>query len=229
LVVPFICESLQDHGASCRLHRGDKMRAGIGINGEEAMLSGQKDGTVSPAWSCLFTTQFGACGLIWSQTGLLRLQLPLRDEAETEKKLRAWPALPWQAALPPPIAATLDALTAYFAGEAHDFSMCPLDMRGLSSFEQQVYAALRMIGWGHSTTYGALAKHIATPDAARAVGVAMARNPWPIIVPCHRVLGAAGKIGGFSAYGGPETKRRLLRLEGIPVTEETPLLPGLFD
>jgi methylated-DNA-[protein]-cysteine S-methyltransferase len=81
--------------------------------------------------------------------------------------------------------------------------------------------------WGETNTYCALALRAGFPDAARAIGQAMGRNPVPIIVPCHRVLASGGKVGGFSAFGGAETKTRLLALEGVQLEE--PLLPGLLS
>ncbi len=91
------------------------------------------------------------------------------------------------------------------------------------------YAALRRVGWGRTTTYGALAKEVgAGREAARDVGEAMARNPAPLIIPCHRVLAAGGKIGGFSAPGGSKTKIRMLELEGVRVAPP-PALQPTFD
>jgi methylated-DNA-[protein]-cysteine S-methyltransferase len=92
-----------------------------------------------------------------------------------------------------------------------------------------IYAVLRTVPFGRTTTYGELAEQAGHPGAARAVGVAMARNPWPIVVPCHRVLAKHGMLGGFSAPGGVLTKRRLLELEGAKVDSAMPTLPGLFD
>jgi methylated-DNA-[protein]-cysteine S-methyltransferase len=104
----------------------------------------------------------------------------------------------------------------YFEGEATDFSGVELDLGEQEDFLQQVYAAARRVGWGQTTTYGALAKELgAGPEAARDVGQAMARNPVPLIIPCHRVLATGGRIGGFSAPGGAATKLRMLELEGV--------------
>jgi methylated-DNA-[protein]-cysteine S-methyltransferase len=99
-----------------------------------------------------------------------------------------------------------------------DFSGVRVDLAGQDAFFTQIYDALRRVGWGRTTTYGALAKEIgAGREAARDVGEAMARNPAPLIIPCHRVLAAGGKIGGFSAPGGSKTKARMLELEGVRV------------
>jgi methylated-DNA-[protein]-cysteine S-methyltransferase len=102
--------------------------------------------------------------------------------------------------------------TRYFAGEPADFSAVPLDLSGADPFFAAVYAALSQVAWGRTTTYGALAATIGAPrEAARDVGRAMAKNPAPLIVPC------GGRLGGFSAPGGAQTKARMLRLEGIDV------------
>ena len=97
-----------------------------------------------------------------------------------------------------------------------DFADVRIDLGEPDPFVARVYAAVRRLGWGRTTTYGALARDLgAGPEAARDVGQAMARNPVPLLVPCHRVLAAGGKLGGFSAPGGAATKRRMLALEGV--------------
>ena len=112
--------------------------------------------------------------------------------------------------------AAIDAAKRYFAGEKMDFSELQLDLGGQGEFFRKIYAAARRVGWGHTTTYGALAKEVGVgPEAARDVGQAMAKNPVPLIIPCHRVLAAGGKLGGFSAPGGSATKERMLELEGV--------------
>ena len=91
------------------------------------------------------------------------------------------------------------------------------------AFVGQIYAATRKVGWGETTTYGSLAKSLgAGPEAARDVGEAMAKNPVPLIIPCHRVLAAGGKVGGFSAPGGSATKTRMLELEGVRLGPPAP-------
>jgi methylated-DNA-[protein]-cysteine S-methyltransferase len=115
------------------------------------------------------------------------------------------------------------AVKRYFAGEETDFSGFQLDLGEQEAFFRQVYAAARRVGWGRTTTYGALTKEVgAGPEAARDVGQAMARNPVPLIIPCHRVLAAGGKIGGFSAPGGSAAKTRMLELEGVHVEQLRP-------
>jgi methylated-DNA-[protein]-cysteine S-methyltransferase len=120
-------------------------------------------------------------------------------------------------------------LERYFAGEQVDFTEIELDGSIVPAFNARVYDTLRRVPFGTTTTYGALAKAAgADIGASRAVGMAMGRNPWPIIVPCHRVLASGGKIGGFSAPGGAETKQRLLALEGVVTDGGQSMLPGLF-
>jgi methylated-DNA-[protein]-cysteine S-methyltransferase len=102
------------------------------------------------------------------------------------------------------------------AGEPRDLRAVPLDERGLDPFRRAVYAATREIAPGSTRSYGDIARAIGRPDAARDVGAALSRNPFPIIVPCHRVVAASGALTGFSAPGGLETKRRMLELEGAP-------------
>jgi methylated-DNA-[protein]-cysteine S-methyltransferase len=109
-----------------------------------------------------------------------------------------------------------------------DFSNIQLDLGEQDEFFQQIYAATRRVGWGHTTTYGTLAKELgAGPKAARDVGQAMANNPIPLIIPCHRVLAAGGKVGGFSAPGGSATKVRMLELEGVHVGPPEPAQQSL--
>ena len=116
------------------------------------------------------------------------------------------------------MAAVVAAAKRYFDGEETDFSHVRLDLGGRDAFFAQIYDALRRVGWGRTTSYGALAKELgAGREAARDVGQAMATNPVPLIIPCHRVLAAGGKIGGFSAPGGSTTKMRMLELEGVRV------------
>ena len=107
------------------------------------------------------------------------------------------------------------ALKAFTSGIPTGFQDIRLDMHRHGAFEQAVYAVLRQVPWGETVTYGWLAKTAGQPLGAQAVGMAMGRNSWPLVVPCHRVLAAGGKTGGFSAYGGVTTKAALLQREGV--------------
>jgi methylated-DNA-[protein]-cysteine S-methyltransferase len=166
----------------------------------------------------IFETQRGFCAIAWSSAGVTRFRLQEKSaEAAERNLLRHLPEA--KASAPPPYVA--DAVTAverYFAGEKVDFSKVPLDLDGQDDLFRQIYAAARGVGWGETTTYGALAKTIGDNwEIARDVGEAMARNPVPLIIPCHRVLAAGGKVGGFSAPGGTATKIRMLELEGVHI------------
>jgi methylated-DNA-[protein]-cysteine S-methyltransferase len=166
----------------------------------------------------VFETAGGFCAIAWNGVGITRFQLPAKSaEATARNLLRRLPGAE-PGAPTPPVVAAVDAAKRYFEGEAIDFSDIPIDLDGQDDFFKQIYAATRRIGWGRTTTYGALAKTLgAGPEAARDVGQAMARNPVPLIIPCHRVLAAGGKVGGFSAPGGSAAKVRMLELEGVHV------------
>jgi methylated-DNA-[protein]-cysteine S-methyltransferase len=164
----------------------------------------------------VFETAMGFCAIVWSDAGIARFQLPVRsaEAAERLMKRRALDAEP--GAPPDEVFAVVSAAKRYFAGEETDFSHVRLDLGEEDALFARIYEALRRVGWGRTTTYGALAKEVGAPrEAARDVGEAMARNPAPLIIPCHRVLAAGGKIGGFSAPGGATTKIRMLELEGV--------------
>jgi methylated-DNA-[protein]-cysteine S-methyltransferase len=182
-----------------------------------------------PGHYCLFDTAFGPCGIAWNPQGLTRLQLPEPDHGATERRLQR--RVPHARAQVPALATAeaIAALQRYFSGEPEDFSNIAVDLEGISPFHQKIYAALRRVGWGQVTSYGTLARAVGEPDAARAIGQAMRQNPVPIVIPCHRVLAAGRKVGGFSAPGGATTKVRLLKLEGVrldPAADEAPRLPG---
>ena len=161
----------------------------------------------------LFPTALGWAGVAWSAAGVRRLQLPERDEAVTRARLLRADAPP-EAEPSPAARLAIEGVTAMLAGQAHDLTAVTLDMAEVSAFEQRVYRALREVGPGETVTYGELARRIGEPGAAQAVGRAMARNPFAPVAPCHRVLGADGRLGGFSGGSGVSTKMRLLQLEG---------------
>jgi methylated-DNA-[protein]-cysteine S-methyltransferase len=177
----------------------------------------------------LFGTRLGACGIAWSERGVTRLQLPERNPSATERRLRGRPADSGAGKPPASVRQAIAMLERYFAGERVDFANVALDLGGVGPFHRKVYDATRSLGWGETASYGDLARQAGSPGAARAVGQAMGHNPVPIIIPCHRVLAAGRKIGGFSAYGGAVTKERLLALEGVHLGDGTPMLPGLLS
>jgi len=171
----------------------------------------------------VFETAGGFCGIAWNGVGITRFQLPTRSAEATERVLLrripgASPGAPT-----PAVAEAVAAVTRYFDGQETDFSGFVLDLGGQDPFFKQVYAAARQVGWGRTTTYGTLAKELgAGPEAARDVGQAMATNPVALFIPCHRVLAAGGKVGGFSAPGGSATKIRMLALEGVRLEPPPP-------
>ena len=174
-----------------------------------------------PAAHTLFSTPFGECGIAWTSRGLAWIQLPERTpEATTARMVKGLRAHPPSPDEPPPswVAGAIRCLAACLAGQAADLGAIPLDAARVPPFFRRVYAEARAIPRGQVRTYQELAAASGSPLATRAVGQAMARNPWPIVVPCHRVVGSGGKPGGFSAAGGLVTKARLLALEGAEVT-----------
>lgn len=162
----------------------------------------------------LFDTSFGRCGIAWSGEGITRVQLPDRTAAATRARLDDLGAAP-ATRRPRWALNAIKALRRHLQGAPTELSTIPLDTTDIPPFHRDVYEALRKIPGGSTVTYGELATRAGSPGAARAVGQAVGANPWPVIVPCHRVVGTGGRLGGFSAFGGPDTKRRLLELEGV--------------
>jgi methylated-DNA-[protein]-cysteine S-methyltransferase len=171
----------------------------------------------------IFETRGGFCGIAWNNVGITRFQLPAKSAEGAQRMLlrRALGAKP--GAPTPEVAEAVAAVKRYFEGKETDFSRFKLDLGEQDPFFQRIYSAARQVGWGRTTTYGALAKELgAGPEAARDVGHAMAKNPVALIIPCHRVLAAGGKVGGFSAPGGSAAKIRMLALEGVHVEPAPP-------
>ena len=174
----------------------------------------------------LFDTSIGRCGIAWSERGILGVQLPESREAETRARLlRDYPDTV-EASPPPDIQRALDHIVALLAGEAADLSIAVLDMHRVPPFHRRVYEVARTIPPGATLSYGELAKQMGTGGSARSVGQALGRNPFAIVVPCHRVLAASGKIGGFSANGGIATKLRMLSIEAALASGQGALFEG---
>ena len=161
----------------------------------------------------LFCTAIGACGLAWNGAGVVRLQLPEETVADTTRRLTKGLDDPQATRPPQHIQQGIDAIIALTDGANADLTGTKLDMSGVSPYNVRLYQAIRAIPPGRTRTYGQVAGDLGEPGGARAVGRAMGHNPWPIIVPCHRVVAANGGTGGFSAYGGVSTKLRLLAIE----------------
>jgi methylated-DNA-[protein]-cysteine S-methyltransferase len=171
----------------------------------------------------IFPTAGGFCGIAWNQIGITRFQLPTRSAEATERNLLRRLPVAEPGAPTTEVREAVAAVKRYFDGEETDFSGFRLDLGEQDAFFEQIYAAARRVAWGHTTTYGALAKELgAGPETARDVGQAMAKNPVALIIPCHRVLAAGGKVGGFSAPGGSAAKIRMLELEGVHVGAPEP-------
>jgi methylated-DNA-[protein]-cysteine S-methyltransferase len=171
----------------------------------------------------LFETMIGSCAIVWGARGIVAVQLPEANEAGTRRRVLARFPKACEAEPPIDVALARSGIIALLRGAPADFSGISLDTDGVPSFHRRVHEAARRIEPGHILTYGALARIIGSDGAARAVGQALARNPYPILVPCHRVLAANGGLGGFSAHGGIRTKRRLLEIEGIRFSAPLPI------
>lgn len=173
----------------------------------------------------LFDTAIGRCGLAWSEAGVAAVALPEGDDQATRARLLTRCPGAQESPPPPEIARAIGQIVALLRGEPVDLADVALDLAGVSPFERRVYDLALRIPPGETRTYGAIAKALGEPGAAQAVGRALGANPFPIVVPCHRVLGADGKAGGFSAPGGVSTKARMLTIEGARTSDQ----PTLFD
>ncbi|HEV7660487.1 MAG TPA: methylated-DNA--[protein]-cysteine S-methyltransferase [Allosphingosinicella sp.] len=177
----------------------------------------------------IFDTAIGRCGIAWGAAGIVGLQLPESSDMVAVRRLgQRFPRLA-RATPPVAIGAAIARIAAYLAGASDDFASLALDESNVGAFDRAVYRAAQAIPAGATSTYGEIAAGLGDPRQARAVGQALGRNPWPIIVPCHRVTGADGKMGGFSAPGGRATKRKLLELEGALAADSLPLFAVRSD
>lgn len=173
---------------------------------------------------CLFETPIGACGIAWretpdsrSQAVVTAVQLPETTPQATESRIARKAGFNQKSAPPREIAAVIEKIRLHLGGKIQDLRSVAVDLSDVTPFFRQIYEATREIPPGQTRTYGEIAKAVGQPTAAQEVGQAMAKNPVPILVPCHRVSAAGGKLGGFSAPGGPATKAKLLALEGASV------------
>jgi methylated-DNA-[protein]-cysteine S-methyltransferase len=184
------------------------------LNGNRCASKGDTIARMDAPGFAVFPTAIGACALAWGPTGLVGAWLPEADAAATQARvLRRWPGA--QALLPPAaVQRAMQGITALLQGGTDDLLDVKLDLSRTPAFHRRVYEVARAIAPGRTLTYGEVAQRLGEPGSARAVGHALGRNPFPIIVPCHRVLAAGGQAGGFSAPGGVGTKFRLLQIEG---------------
>ncbi|WP_425327323.1 methylated-DNA--[protein]-cysteine S-methyltransferase [Rhodopseudomonas palustris] len=173
----------------------------------------------------LFDTAIGRCGIVWGSRGIVAVQLPQPTEPQTLARIMQRHADSAEAPPPADVQLAIDGIVALLEGAAIDFTGVALDLDGTSAFQRRVYDIARSIPAGRTLTYGDIAKQLGGVELSREVGQALGRNPCPIIVPCHRVLAAGDKPGGFSANGGVATKLKLLAIEGAAVN----YTPSLFD
>ncbi len=168
----------------------------------------------------LFGTALGICGLAWHDAGLRAVAFPAEDQDQIRACLFKYaPGAVETDAPPDEIARIAEDIVALLVGEKRDLTYADLDMTGLSAFDREVYGLTVKIEPGETTTYGDIARALGDIALSQRVGQSLGRNPFPIIVPCHRVLGAGGAMTGFSAPGGAEAKRRILKIEGALAAE----------
>ena len=173
----------------------------------------------------IFDTALGSVGIAWGEHGVVAVQLPEADATKTQVRLlrrirAAQPTSP-----PAEVQQAIDGIRELLSGEPAELSAVRLDMHGLPPLHCRVYDIARGIAPGATLTYGDIADRLGDRSLARAVGQALGRNPFAPVVPCHRVLAAGGRPGGFSAHGGLQTKLRLLMIEGANPSGE----PDLFS
>lgn len=173
----------------------------------------------------VFDTAIGPCGIAWRGDAVTRVMLPLMDREATIDELQ-WQGGGELAPLPWPgfVLGAVVGMQALLSGEPASLLGVPLDWAGIGEFERKVYEAARRLRPGRTCTYDELARQLGNPGAARAVDLALSRNPWLLVVPCHRVLAGHGRLGGYSAPGGTATKQRLLDIEALGC-QKTKMMP----
>lgn len=173
----------------------------------------------------LFATALGECALAWSEVGLTGVWLPESRAGGLKRKIESRVPMPIESAPMDEIALVIAAIQRLLAGEPEDLRAVRLDWSAVPHIARRVYELAREVAPGRVVTYGWLAHQLGDAADARGVGQALGANPFPIVVPCHRVIAADGRLGGFSAPGGTTTKQRLLAIENA--RPDGP--PGLFD
>ncbi len=179
----------------------------------------------SPLAFALFPTAIGTCAVVWRPDGAIVGSALSHDSPDgLRRTVTRWYRGAVEATPPPPVARATDGVRALLTSGTGDLADVELDLRTVPDFDRRVYEVVRTIPPGDTLTYGEVAHRLGAPGAAQAVGQALGRNPFPPIVPCHRVLAAGRHVGGFSARGGRRTKLRLLATEGVHLEQ-----PTLFD
>ena len=172
-----------------------------------------KSGLMTELSFALFDTPIGRCGIVWNERGIAGVQLPETDERAIRNRILRRFANACEAAPTADVQRVVDDIAALLDGEPKDLGYAKIDAAALSDFQRRVYDVTRTIPAGATLSYGEIAERLGDRLLARDVGEALGQNPFPIIVPCHRVLAAGGKMGGFSAPGGVRTKLRMLSIE----------------
>jgi methylated-DNA-[protein]-cysteine S-methyltransferase len=173
----------------------------------------------------MFDTAIGRCGIAWGPRGITAVQLPMGCERQTRARIRQRYGDIAEAPPPGEVQRAIEGIADLLAGKPNDLLDVVLDLDGVPEFHRGVYEIARTIPPGKTMTYGDIAKRLGGVELSRDVGQALGRNPCPVVVPCHRVLAAGNKPGGFSANGGVVTKLKMLEIEGAVVN----YTPGLFD
>jgi methylated-DNA-[protein]-cysteine S-methyltransferase len=177
-------------------------------------MTGSKSDVMTELGFALFDTPIDCCGIVWNGRGIAGVQLPETDRRAVRNRiLRRFPGA-CEAVPPADVQRVVDDIAALLNGEPRDLDHAKIDTAALPDFHCRVYDVARTIPAGATLSYGEIAERLGDRLLAREVGKALGQNPFPIIVPCHRVLAAGGKMGGFSARGGVRTKLRLLSIEG---------------
>jgi methylated-DNA-[protein]-cysteine S-methyltransferase len=180
---------------------------------------------MSSTFFTIFDTPIGICGIEWGPRGINGVQLPMGSEEKTRARIRQRHGDIAEAQPPAEVRHAVEGIIELLSGKPNDLSDVVLDLDGVPEFNRGVYEIARSIPPGRTMTYGDIAKRLGGVELSRDVGQALGRNPCPIVVPCHRVLAAGGKPGGFSANGGVATKLKMLAIEGAAVNHT----PNLFD
>jgi len=185
---------------------------------------------MEPSGITIFETPIGACGIAWRGAKVIGVEIADTDEKETRYRLgeRVGEQLSdAQVDVPAFVAQAIEKVRVLLDGGSPDFSQTPLALDSLPDLNRRVYEIILELKVGETTTYGAIARRLGDVSLSQAVGYALGKNPFPIIVPCHRVLGSNGKVGGFSAAGGTATKLKLLNIERAKISSEPDLFGGL--
>jgi methylated-DNA-[protein]-cysteine S-methyltransferase len=171
-----------------------------------------EQGSRNPGFA-LFDTSIGRCGIVWSERGIVGVQFPEGSEQATRRRLFRRHPNACETIPPDGVRRTIEDIVALLRGERRDLSGAVLDWGAVPDFNRGVYDVARAIPPGSTLSYGEVAERLGDRNLARDVAQALGQNPFPIVVPCHRVMAAGGKTGGFSAPGGVRTKLRLLSIE----------------